>query len=1050
MAAQPLHELFDREKLIKKRFKVKGHFVDFPPTRFSGDEDGEEKKENPITTKAMEMNVTALKVMFSYYKVTSGKKVPIQKLESAVKKLYEERGCEPNPKLGDKQYYLDAWAQGVRELFGIIKALRDGEADGEDSANGDTEGEEEEDGEDDPVSEEAEAPSSEARVSDKSVEDEDVGLGVKAVLADLELDPDEDAQAPKCRYRSKSTLNSLATTAVLGGGSKEILETPESYKNPVPGSMEDELQKLLQQIALMEVGINKTIFWVCGLWQADTFVPAAPPIEPMHKEGGLDGDQSGLALVEVDSSPEKIKPEPQSPNANPGDELAKPVSLDAQNNLRTDLRAKLRRVKGGKNGGKKKGKVSSDKGGEDAAPATKRKRGTCESEPAASSLPKAKAKDVRKRTVEVQISRSKSNDLTIVCGWYTKEKMRTVLKFAPCGQRIKKVVKYCMNPKRTKTHTRRDKYEKDKIEFWVEEETKGSYKISHTEAWNDRREMDLTDDMQAGSPKSKSEALEEEARSEAIENAGTLMQQLLRVQSKVELCAGSLDQMNAYSVKLSGYHDELAELKASYAGSKKSICSKSVTKLQDIIVQAGCARFGMEETKLKRTLLKKPSSKNVGESEAEAPQARRNGDEWNHVVRLQRLWPSVSPLGLHATGHDNRLPDVLLDFKLQEAFGNGIENFIRSMMYLLIMLPIYTLVCQCSKQSGASGVNLLGSTFCTRFLYSVLLARTYSTKKKILYALLDHWQEDLNDCYKNGIQIDGVAGLNKVFPVVINCKGDWPALTKAGRLTRHHLRDAPTSDNPPGICHLCRAGQSGFAWNEFEADAKWLHADNPLPWTTASPLAKLPHDRGDAAAFYCIDLFHVTLTDYEMVGSGQFTKRLDSFFAELQDWCKATGHYLNMVRLTKDLLGIDTGADFPAVVQGKCVLFAIYDGLVAINTFMRKVYALPLWVKPADALELASQGLLFMRQFNAAARLCLAAGKPRFKFMPKFHLWSHLVHYLRRSAESHIDSLNIIAFSCQLDEDFIGRIAAQSRNVSIRTVHQRTVQRYLMNFALRW
>ena len=83
MAAQPLHELFDREKLIKKRFKVKGHFVDFPPTRFSGDEDGEEKKENPITTKAMEMNVTALKVMFSYYKVTSGKKVPIQKLESA-------------------------------------------------------------------------------------------------------------------------------------------------------------------------------------------------------------------------------------------------------------------------------------------------------------------------------------------------------------------------------------------------------------------------------------------------------------------------------------------------------------------------------------------------------------------------------------------------------------------------------------------------------------------------------------------------------------------------------------------------------------------------------------------------------------------------------------------------------------------------------------------------------------------------------------------------------------------------------------------------------
>ena len=40
---------------------------------------------------------------------------------------------------------------------------------------------------------------------------------------------------------------------------------------------------------------------------------------------------------------------------------------------------------------------------------------------------------------------------------------------------------------------RRDKYEKDKIEFWVEEETKGSYKLSHTEDWTDTREVDATD-----------------------------------------------------------------------------------------------------------------------------------------------------------------------------------------------------------------------------------------------------------------------------------------------------------------------------------------------------------------------------------------------------------------------------------------------------------------------------------------------------------------------------------------------------------------------------
>ena len=41
--------------------------------------------------------------------------------------------------------------------------------------------------------------------------------------------------------------------------------------------------------------------------------------------------------------------------------------------------------------------------------------------------------DLWKRTVEIQITKSKSNELTIVCGWYSKEKMRTQLKFSPSG-----------------------------------------------------------------------------------------------------------------------------------------------------------------------------------------------------------------------------------------------------------------------------------------------------------------------------------------------------------------------------------------------------------------------------------------------------------------------------------------------------------------------------------------------------------------------------------------------------------------------------------------
>eukprot|EP00439_Symbiodinium_sp_Y106_P055378 s3218_g7.t1 len=237
----------------------------------------------------------------------------------------------------------------------------------------------------------------------------------------------------------------------------------------------------------------------------------------------------------------------------------------------------------------------------------------------------------------------------------------------------------------------------------------------------------------------------------------------------------------------------------------------------------------------------------------------------------------------------------------------------------------------------------------------------------------------------------------------------------------------------------------------------------------------------------------VTLIDYDIIGSGKLPKRLDDSFGELQCWCKATGHILHMTKLTKNQLGLDTAADFPVAslgVVGVCfdgclqyevwfkgndttiivkfledkykqtladcnseldeVLTSIYAGLVAINKFMRLVYTQPLWVKPEVSHEMAMQGMTFLRSFNSAAAHALAVGRPRFKFMPKFHLMAHVFHSIQWCARKGVLALNILAHSCQMDEDFIGRVAGQSRNVSIRTVHDRTVQRYLLNLALRW
>ena len=132
------------------------------------------------------------------------------------------------------------------------------------------------------------------------------------------------------------------------------------------------------------------------------------------------------------------------------------------------------------------------------------------------------------------------------------------------------------------------------------------------------------------------------------------------------------------------------------------------------------------------------------------------------------------------------------------------------------------------------------------------------------------------------------------------------------------------------------------------------------------------------------------------------------------------------------------------------VLTVIYDGLVAVNRFMTASYHEALWVKSHRASEISVQGMAFMEWFNEAAMEALRQEVPRFKLMPKFHFFAHLVHSMKNAATRNVDSLNCLAFSCQVDEDFVGRIAVQSRHVSIRSVHDRTVQRYCLNLGLRW
>ena len=167
---------------------------------------------------------------------------------------------------------------------------------------------------------------------------------------------------------------------------------------------------------------------------------------------------------------------------------------------------------------------------------------------------------------------------------------------------------------------------------------------------------------------------------------------------------------------------------------------------------------------------------------------------------------------------------------------------------------------QCIMGKGsrrAADLNLAGSTYVTRLLYTVLRQHHYNRQKSVLYKLLQHWVNDWKDAFHDGICVSVAGKSHTIYPIVLGLKGDWPALIKMGRLNRHFGRDAPASQNPPGICHLCRAGRLGFPWHLNDINAAWLldpHAQDVEPWNAPSPLVEIPSDSG--ASFYMIDVFH--------------------------------------------------------------------------------------------------------------------------------------------------------------------------------------------------
>ena len=120
------------------------------------------------------------------------------------------------------------------------------------------------------------------------------------------------------------------------------------------------------------------------------------------------------------------------------------------------------------------------------------------------------------------------------------------------------------------------------------------------------------------------------------------------------------------------------------------------------------------------------------------------------------------------------------------------------------------------------------------------------------------------------------------------------------------------------------------------------------------------------------------------------------------------------------------------------------------NAFMRILYNANLWLSRKELKEAIAncEGLLV--SFETLAQMAFDSDICRFKLQPKFHLVGELLYFMKLDQLHNRPNLNVLAFATQMDEDFVGRIAHLSRYVSSRSLHEKTLRRYLLALKSSW
>ena len=386
--------------------------------------------------------------------------------------------------------------------------------------------------------------------------------------------------------------------------------------------------------------------------------------------------------------------------------------------------------------------------------------------------------------------------------------------------------------------------------------------------------------------------------------------------------------------------------------------------------------------------------------------------------------------------------------------------------------------------------NYEGHSLTSRFLFAAMPKLMYTGKREyVFHSLLALVAEESKDLLHNGV-MDRLASRGKFTFALLQVSGDWPFLSDSAYMERSFRNAQKHRANvrrkpPVGICHLCRAGQVGFDFEQINtAQPKWrptmhaqdLHSEDWGP----SPLEQVPHPPGRLGLLWSFDVFHCW-----HLGVGKYF--LSSFIAilsELQpessvddrfeilsqlflDFCLAHKKQPHVSKISKELIGWGTTTTFPTGGWHKGALTTVLmewmewrfkaegrawpemaqlagEAAVMANSFLRVLYKGEAFLTCRESRNAADLGLAFLKRYALLARLSVERQQCLWILQPKHHALHHLTLYLFEG--SFIGPLvNPICWATQQSEDFVGRPSRLARRVTpkLLQVAPRVLQRHL-------